>query len=74
MPHEETIKERAERRLDRLQKAVDVCSSADAIDAAFYIGEDSAHLADEQISKFENLNREFYNKCECKKKEKIFLG
>lgn len=49
MSHEETIKERVERRLDRLEKSIGVCSSADAIDAIFYIGEDMAKLTDDTI-------------------------
>ena len=70
MSHEETIKERVERRLDRLEKSIGVCSSADAIDAAFYIGEDMAKLTDEQINRFESLNKAFWQECECKKREK----
>lgn len=70
MVHEETIKERIERRFDRLERAIGECYSLDVVDSIFYLGEDGARFTDEQIDKLKSLYGLFHEQCGCKKKVK----
>ena len=70
MVHEETIKERIDRRFDRLERTIDVCASLDVIDSVFYLGEDGDQFTDEQSDKLKSLYGLFHEQCGCKKREK----
>ena len=73
MVHEETIKERIDRRFERLEMTIDACSSLDVVDSIFYLGEDGEQFTDEQSDKLKSLYGLFHEQCGCKKKEDKFM-